>query len=108
LRSSESSEVNDSERVYVLMVQATAGPGSAKIPGDRHALAILVRQNSEDEARGAAGDFLKQRSWELPEILQIAVVNPKLNLSKTIEDGLRDAHVHGVSMFVFTDPIPKH
>lgn len=100
--------MSESDPLYVLRVTATAGPSSGMKLGDRHASIVMVQKATEEEARRATIDVLKQRSWHSPEILEVALVNPTLNLPSTVESALRDARVHGFSIIVFSDPLPKN
>jgi hypothetical protein len=100
--------VNPIEQIYVLRVIATAGEGSTGIVGERHALIVLVREDSIEKAEQSAREALQENSWGFPEIEEISPLNPKLALSKTVEDAISDAAVHGFSLIVFNDPIPKH
>jgi len=94
--------------MYVLRLIATAGNGSTKIIGDRHALIVLVREDSTEKAEKAALEGLRQNCWEYAELQEIAPLEPKLGLSQAVEEAVNDAATHGFSLIVFNDPIPRH
>lgn len=97
-----------SDQLYVLRVIATAGPGSTGIVGERHALIVFVCGASTEEAEGAALEGLGRHLWELPDLQEISLLSPGLGISKTVEDAISDAAIHGFSLIMFKDPISKH
>jgi hypothetical protein len=100
--------LSGSDQLYVLRVIATADPGSTGIVGERHALIVLVRGDTTEEAKQAALEGLRRRFWGSPHLEEVSPLSPGLGVSKTVEDAISDAAVHGFSLIVFNDPIPKH
>lgn len=98
--------------VYALRIAAIAGPHCGKKLGDQHALLVMIRRNSEEEARRAVVELLNAHSWQSPEILQMKAIDvaeaEQANLAENTMHALRMAQAHGFSMVVFDDPIPKN
>jgi hypothetical protein len=105
---SSNGQTPGSEQIYALMVNATASVGNSRPHGRRHAIIVLVREETDPEAQHAALAALEQNLWEQPEVRQIAPVNPKLGLSDTLESAIADAPVHGIALVVYDTPLPNH
>ena len=104
--------MTDTGQVYALEVVAIAGPQSGKTPGDQHALLVMVRRETADEAREATIDDLTAQSWQSPEILRMKTIdltaNGPASLSETTRQALEHARANGFAVIVFDDPVPKH
>lgn len=99
-------EIDD--QIYVLSVIASVIEGNPRIIGDQHALVVLISENSSEEAQKSAKEILKRSSWEFLEIKEISLLAPKLGISEETEEIINDAIIHGSSIIVFADPIPKN
>lgn len=96
------------EEIYVVLVHAMALVGNDKIVGDRHALLVFVSEDSIEEAKIVASKVLEDCFWGEIEIKKASIVDPKLGVSKDMEDAMSDAAVYGSAIIVYSDPIPKN
>jgi hypothetical protein len=90
--------------VFIFASKATASDtADPAIAGRRCALLVIVCAESIDLAKPMAKAAMAEHGWELPEIVEIIEVDPKLKLKEfpDLEEPIRSAVADGAAIVAF-------
>jgi hypothetical protein len=90
--------------VYVVTLQAVAGPENAEPDGRRYAILAFARADSEDEARGVAFRGLAQRGWIDAEALRAGEIVEPDAIPQDLRLAYERALAAGCSLIVYDEP----
>jgi hypothetical protein len=90
--------------VYVLSVQAVAGPANAEPDGRRYDILAFVRGEDERAAESAARQGLSELGWDEPVVLRAGEITDPGALPLDLEPSYRRALAQGCSLIVYDQP----
>lgn len=94
----------DQAAVYVLTMQAVAGPRHSQPDGRRYDLLVFARGLSEAEAERRAFRGLKQLGWVRAEALRSGEITRPEAVPEDFQPSLRGALENGCAVIVYEEP----
>jgi hypothetical protein len=90
--------------VFVLTVEALAGPRNAEPDGRRYALLVFARGADADEAEATARPGLDQLGWDAVDILRSGEITDPGAVPEDLQPAMRRAGEHGCAVIVYDLP----
>jgi hypothetical protein len=90
--------------VFVLTMQATAGPENSVPDGKRYDLLVFGRGEGEDDAQGAAFAGLALLGWIEPTVLRIGEITDPDAVPEDLRGAMERAMVGGCAVIVYDEP----
>ena len=90
--------------VFVLTVQATAGPANSQPDGRRYTILAFARGDSETVATEAACNGLEALGWIDREILRCGEIVDAGAVPEDLRSALQNARANGCALVVYDEP----
>jgi hypothetical protein len=90
--------------VFVLSVQALAGPSNSVPDGRRYDLLVFARGDDEAAAEAAARDGLSALGWDEPAILRSGEITDEGAVPDDLTAALANARARGCAVIVYDEP----
>lgn len=90
--------------VFVLTMQATAGPENSVPDGKRYDLLVFGRGEGETDAQGAAFAGLALLGWIEPVVLRIGEITDPGAAPEDLRGAVEQARANGCAVIVYDEP----
>ena len=90
--------------VFVLTVQALAGPANSVPDGRRYDLLVFARGDDEAAADAAARKALASLGWEAPAIRRTGEITRPEGIPQDLRGAWQTACAHGCAVIVYDEP----
>jgi hypothetical protein len=90
--------------VFVLSVEALAGPSNAVPDGRRYALLVFARGADEAAAEAVARRGLGDLGWDEARVLRSGEVTDPSGVPEDLARAYRNAEAHGCAVIVYDEP----
>lgn len=90
--------------VYVLTVEALAGPNNSVPDGRRYSLLVFARGDDEQAAEAAARSGLAALGWEAPDIQRSGEITDEAAVPEDLRPAVANARAHGCAIIVYDEP----
>lgn len=90
--------------VFVLTVQALAGPSNAVPDGRRYDLLVFALGSDEAAAETAARGGLSALGWDEPAILRAGEITDEAAVPDDLRPALANARTRGCAIIVYDEP----
>ncbi|HEY8572780.1 hypothetical protein [Phenylobacterium sp.] len=95
---------DESPPVFVLTVQAVAGPRNSVPDGRRYDLLVFARGREEIEADAVARKALADLGWDEPAIRRTGEITDPSGIPPDLERAYANAAAHGCAVIVYDEP----
>lgn len=90
--------------VFVLTVEARAGPRNSVPDGNRYALLVFARGEDDTAAEIAAREGLRALGWDEPDILRMGEITDEAAVPPDLARALNNARAQGCAVIVYDEP----
>lgn len=90
--------------VFVLTMQAVAGPENSVPDGKRYDLLVFARGADEDDARATALSGLAFLGWTEPDVARIGEITDPGAVPEDLRGNMERAMASGCSVIVYDEP----
>jgi hypothetical protein len=94
----------DSPPVFVLTIEAVAGPENSVPDGKRYALLVFVRGATEEAAQMAGLNGIAELGWIEPALLRTGEITDPSGVPDDLKRAFANAQAHGCAIIVYDDP----
>jgi hypothetical protein len=90
--------------VFVLTMQATAGPRNSVPDGKRYDLLVFARGATEAEAEQVGRSALEMLGWDEPDVLRNGEITDPSGVPEDLRPAMGRARQSGCSVIVYDEP----
>ena len=94
----------DPEGVFVLRVEAVAGPDNSEPDGRRYAILVFARAAAVEAAEEVARTGLAQRGWMDPQVLSSGEITDEDAAPDDLRGAMTRAKASGCALIVYDAP----